>query len=470
MRRTYPLPLVLTGLLVAGAAGAQYDPPGGGTPGPQGCAGVEHVVRLNSDTLTFEPPTLVIAAGKQVCWTWGGGHSHNVRANDGSFNSGTPAASGSFQVTFGAAGSFPYHCQTHGSASSGMRGTIVVQGSDGGGDPGGEAGPGTFAPVGPAEVREDAGAVTITVERNDGNEGKATLRFTVAGGSARINKDFRKVAGVLRWDDGQGGPQSFSVPILNDGELELPETFTVKLSKPTPRGAALAASTVTVTLVDDDFSCEAAASLSAPASLAATGHSPREVRLSWGREPAAAATVRVERARFGEPFREVAAVASGLRGFVDGALDPGTTYLYRLRADGLGGLSTYGEAVAAATDGSTAPCAAGALCLAGGRFEATLEWRVAGVEPARRGRAVALGDAADSGLFALIAGQEPELLLGVADGCAANGHFWVSLAGVTEGELLVKVRDTATGRTWAHFNPEGSTAALRDVDALAVCP
>ena len=32
----------------------------------------------------------------------------------------------------------------------------------------------------------------------------------------------------------------------------------------------------------------------------------------------------------------------------------------------------------------------------------------------------------------MLDGGEPELLLGVADGCAANGHYWVSLAGVTE--------------------------------------
>jgi plastocyanin len=467
MRSTLPLALALAGGCLAGAAGAQYDPPGGGTQGPAECAGIEHVVRLSSETLTFQPASLVVEAGDVVCWTWGGGHSHNVRADDGSFNSGPPTATGSFQRTFDAAGSFSYHCQTHGNVSGGMRGSVVVQGGAGG-DPPQEPGPGTLAPVGPVEVREDAGALVVTVERTGGTEGKASLRYTVAGGSAKVNKDFRKVNGALSWADGEGGARTFSVPIVNDGELEFPETFSVRFTKPGPRGVTLAASSVAVTLVDDDFSCETASSLAAPSGLRAAAQGPREVRLSWTREPAAATALRVERATPGGAFREIAVVGAGSRGFVDAGLAPGTTHLYRLRAEGPEGLTAYGETVAAATDAPTSACD-GALCLHDGRFAAEVEWRLGGAKGGRRARPVPLDGAADAGLFALLADATPELLLDVRDGCDVNGHFWVSLAGVTEAELLVKVRDTATGRTWVHFNPEGSAPALRDVDALA-CP
>ena len=468
MRRTLPLAISIAGSLLAGAAVAQYDPPNGGRPGPAGCAGVEHVVRLDSESLTFDPPSLVIQAGAKVCWTWSGGHSHNVRADDASFNSGPPTSAGSFERTFSAAGAFPYHCQTHGSASAGMRGGITVQSSDGG-DPGPQPGPGTLQPVGPVEVREDAGVLAVTVNRTGGNEGKATLRFTVVGGSAKINKDFRKVGGALNWAAGEGGPRTLNVPIVNDGELEFPETFTIKFTKPGPRGVTLAASTVAVTLVDDDFSCETTSSLSAPSTLRARGEGPREVRVSWGHEPAGAIALRVERAGKGGTFREIAAVGPGIRGFVDDAVEPGTTYLYRVRSEGPAGFSAFGETVAAATDGGGRACAPGALCLGGGRFEAVVEWKLGGVQGARRARGVPLEGSDESGLFAMLDGGEPELLLGVADGCAANGYFWVSLAGVTEAELLVKVRDTATGRTWVDLNPEGSSPAVRDVDALAVC-
>ena len=468
MRPNLPLAISLAGSLLASAAAAQYDPPNGGGPGPAGCAGVEHVVRLNSDTLTFEPPNLVIQPGKKVCWTWSGEHSHNVRANDGSFNSGPPTTTGSFERTFTAAGAFAYHCQTHGSASAGMRGSVTVQPSDGG-DPGPQPGPGTLQPVGPVEVREDAGVLAVTVNRTGGNEGKATLRFTVVGGSAKINKDFRKVGGALNWAPGEGGARTLNVPIVNDSELELPETFTIKFTKPGPRGVTLAASTVAITLVDDDFSCETTSSLSAPSTVRARGEGPREVRVWWGREPAGATALRVERALAGGAFREIAAVAPGIRAFVDDAVEPGATYLYRVRSEGAGGFSAFGETVAAATHGEGGACAPGALCLGGGRFEAVVEWKLGGVRGTRRARGVPLEGSGESGVFAMLDGGEPELLLGVADGCATNGHFWVSLAGVTEAELLVKVRDTSTGRTWAYLNPEGSAPALRDVDALAVC-
>jgi plastocyanin len=470
MRSTTLLPLALTGVLVAVAGGAQtYDPPSGGDPGaPEQCAGAPNVVQLDSSSLTFNPPTIVVPAGQSVCWGWSGGHPHNIRANDGAFSSGPPTESGTFQRTFNQAGTYEYHCQTHGAAGSGMRGTVVVQ-ADGSGDPGPQPGPGTFVPVGPVQVDEDAGVVTLTVNRTGGNEGKATLRWVVAGGTAKINKDFRKGKGTLSWPAGEGGPRTLSVAINNDGELEAAETFTVKFSKPSPRGSTLAASNVVVTIVDDDSSC-ATGSLAAPAGLRAAGQSPSEVHLSWQQEQAAATAVRVERARPGGEFLEIAAVSAGIHGFVDGGLEPGGVYLYRLRTEGADGFSTWSEVVAAATDGPTTPCAASrALCLQQGRFEATVEWRASEIPQPRAGRRVTL-DSESTGLFSMLAGDEPELLLAVSDGCASNGHHWLSLAGVTEAELLVKVRDTLTGRTWAHFNPEGSSPALRDVEALDTCP
>ena len=46
-----------------------------------------------------------------------------------------------------------------------------------------------------------------------------------------------------------------------------------------------------------------------------------------------------------------------------------------------------------------------------------------------------------------------------------------SLAGTSEYEMLVRVRDTLTGRTWAYFSAGGAVpAAVRDVDALPSCP
>ena len=82
-----------------------------------------------------------------------------------------------------------------------------------------------------------------------------------------------------------------------------------------------------------------------------------------------------------------------------------------------------------------------------------------------------LPEAGNSGLFALSSNQDLQVLLNVKDGCAANNHYWLDLAAVTEAEFTVKVRDSQTGRTWVYYHPAGSAPApLRDVEAFATCP
>ena len=72
----------------------------------------------------FSPADLTIANGVSVTWTNADGVAHTVTADDGSFDSGTiGSGGGTFSHTFGAAGSFAYHCEIHRS----MTGTIVVQ-------------------------------------------------------------------------------------------------------------------------------------------------------------------------------------------------------------------------------------------------------------------------------------------------------------------------------------------------------
>ena len=91
-----------------------------------------------SPILMFAPSNLTIAVGDTVTFTNAGGAPHNVHADDNSFRcaqgcdgqggDGTPgAAAWSATITFDQAGTFPYHCDIHG--SMGMTGSITVQGS-----------------------------------------------------------------------------------------------------------------------------------------------------------------------------------------------------------------------------------------------------------------------------------------------------------------------------------------------------
>jgi plastocyanin len=450
--------LVLT--LTTSAARAQYDDPvGGDGDAPEGCVGVQATVLLEAGTLTFNPFRIVVAPGNAVCWTWSG-MPHTVKADDGSFSSGPPRPSGSFKRTFPAAGTFGYHCQVHGSPQGGMRGEVVVQG----GDEPPPSGPGTLqVAAATLTVAETAGNAEVVVERAGGSDGKATVLYSTAPGTAKNNSDFKPLKNkLLTWQPGELGPKTVLVGLKNDKAKEQTETFSLVLTKPI--GASLGTSVTAVSLTDDDSpACPAA-----PAALAlrATGQSPSEIRLDWPAHAAPEGLLRIERGRADGAFEEIAAVSAALGEYVDSSLPADSSRFYRLRFED----ESYSDAVVASTDGSTSGCAPanGALCLANGRFEVTALWRRDGA-PRRAARPAPLADSRDAGLFNL-ADNGPALLVGIDATCATNDHYGVSLAAVAEAEFTVRVRDTVTGRVWTRLVPAGGPSALRDPDAFATCP
>ena len=436
------LPALALGLLLAVSAWAQHhvvgndydDRPGGGDPNPSSnCTGVQAKITISGGGTVFSPETVTVDPGQPVCWTWSGSTEHTVKGDDGSFTSGTPATSATFQRTFNAPGTHGYHCQVHGTPTSGMRGTIVVRGSSGG------TGAGTLALLSDSySADEGVGALTMTVARVGGSDGDASVKYETTSGSAKSKQDFTARTGTLSWGAGDQEPKTFEVPIKNDKAKEKNETFTVKLSRAT--GAELGMSSATVTINDNDTpGCKAP--LAAPAELQARGKSDSEIHLTWTDLSAAPSEIRIERRMPGGAFREIATLPAGAESFTDTGLSGGATFQYRVRAVGSDGASAVSRIAAAATDGSTAPCdEANALCLDGGRFEAVVEGPVA----------------------------DPRLLIDLRDGCGVNGHRWLYFATIADVELTVRVRDTQTGRTWAWFNPAGSVPApVRDVEAFA---
>lgn len=507
MTITRSLSALAVGILLAGAAGAQqhqhsgmtmpdhgmtmsvkdYDDPGGGSGGgdptpPAGCVGAQNVVRISGES--FSPSGITIQAGQAVCWTWDTGLSHTVTADDGSFNSGSPMPAGTFQVTFPNAGTFGYYCIVHGSKTGGMRGTITVTGTTGGGDGGGgtDDGPGKIqlsasaysvvegsSVTTPGAARKkpaSGGKVTITVRRVGGSHGAASVQVKETKGSAKPGTDFLiPKTTVLKWTDGDDDPRNIDIPLVNDKTPEKDETFTVSLSKAT--GATMGSpSKAKVTIKDDDHRRKAVA----PEALRAAGSSPGDVELSWGAGSARGNALHVERRAIeGGEFEDVATLGIDATSFVDHGLPLDSTFLYRVRAEGPDGETDLSVLAAAATDGPRGGCDDGTLCL-GGRFEATALWRAAPGEPAHPAARMALVDRPGAGLLALRSGDDPQLLLEVRDGCATNGHYWVTLGGATDVELLVRVRDTATGRTWVRYVADGDDASIRDFDAFATCP
>ena len=478
------LTVLALGFLLAAAAAAQHeathgmgsptkdydDRPGGGDPNtPAGCAGVQAKITISGGAMAFAPSAITVDAGQPVCWTWSAtADTHNIKADDDSFTSGAPSNEGNFQRTFNTPGTFGFHCQVHGSPTGGMHGTVVVRDTTGGGE---DSGPGTveLAPTA-YTVNENAGVLTVTVERVGGSDGVATVKFATAPGTAKVGKDFNTRTGTLRWESGEKGPKTFDVTIKNDTAIEPDETFSVKLSKATR--STLGAGTAAVTIHDDDApSCSSA--FFAPSKLRAAGRSSGEIHLTWSEESSAANALKIERRQAGGEFREIATVAPGVESFTDSGLSEGAVFQYRIRAEGSDGAAAFSAIAAGATDGSTAACddTGKALCLNNGRFEATVEWRSSGAEPRREAKRMMLNDAPSSGLFSLSPREDLQLLLNVVDGCAAHGRYGLSLAAVTDEEFTVKVRDTQTGRTWVYYNPAGNAPApVRDLDAFDSCP
>ena len=126
---------ILLAALVAAAACSDDNGDGGLTP-PEGDVTVE-----DND---FDPSSLTVAPGASVVWAWASGAStHNVTFDDGEASGNR--SSGTYQRTFATAGTYPYHCTLHGSATSGMRGVVTVAASQnpgGGGGGGGGGGDG----------------------------------------------------------------------------------------------------------------------------------------------------------------------------------------------------------------------------------------------------------------------------------------------------------------------------------------
>jgi plastocyanin len=76
---------------------------------------------------SFTPSNAQVLAGGVVTWTWAAGAAtHNITWVSGGFADSGDRASGTFQLTFGAPGTFNYYCSIHGTPTTGMRGTVTV--------------------------------------------------------------------------------------------------------------------------------------------------------------------------------------------------------------------------------------------------------------------------------------------------------------------------------------------------------
>ena len=163
-----------------------------------------------------------------------------------------PYASCMFNVYFTPVGAVWTQVSTTVTVSgSGISGSLPASGSI---QPPTSSAAGTFGFAASSyAVNEDAGTVTLTVNRTGGSTGAVTLGYNTSDGTGLSTYDYRPTTGTLSWASGDATPKSFTIPI-NDNHVTGGGTvnFNVELSYPTGGALLGAAADAVVTISDND--------------------------------------------------------------------------------------------------------------------------------------------------------------------------------------------------------------------------
>ncbi|HKB05521.1 MAG TPA: Calx-beta domain-containing protein, partial [Gemmataceae bacterium] len=99
---------------------------------------------------------------------------------------------------------------------------------------------------------EVGGTVTVTVNRTGGGGGAVTVNYVTGGGTATAGADYQAATGTLIWANGQAGPKTFVIALLDDTLFEGPETIGLTLLNPTGGATIGAQATALIQLADHE--------------------------------------------------------------------------------------------------------------------------------------------------------------------------------------------------------------------------
>lgn len=151
--------------------------------------------------------------------------------------------------------------------------TVTILDNDGGAGAGGTASSGasssvnssagggvfTFSAVSYA-APENAGAVSITVLRQGSTSVAATVDYDITDGSAQAGTHYTKTQGTLSFSAGEAS-KTFSVQVNDNTTIEGNKTATLKLLKPTAAAVLGTATSVPLTIVDNEATSTASGSV-----------------------------------------------------------------------------------------------------------------------------------------------------------------------------------------------------------------
>ena len=134
-----------------------------------------------------------------------------------------------------------------------------------------------------ANVGEGDATVSLTGQRVGGTNGSVSVSYATADGSALAGGDYVAANGTLSWGNGDSANKSFVVPIVGDTIEESTETFTATLSAPTGGAVLGTPTTTTVTITDDDITCDPCVADATTLCLAGGSGDPARfrVRVTW---------------------------------------------------------------------------------------------------------------------------------------------------------------------------------------------
>jgi hypothetical protein len=203
----------------------------------------------------------------------------------------------------------------------------------------------------------------------------------------------------------------------------------------------------------------------APTNLTASLATATEIRLDWSDNSHDETGFRLERSSPATGWTLLANLPPDTATFTAPA-EPDTPYSFRVRAEGAGGSSAFSNPASITVASNTsAPCAPGAedLCLLGGRFRVTADWRT---PDGNSGAGQAVPQSDQTGLFWFFGADNIELIVKVLDGRPVTPSFWVFYGGLSNVEYWITVTDTQTAATKTYHNEQGNFCGNPDVNAF----
>lgn len=190
----------------------------------------------------------------------------------------------------------------------------------------------------------------------------------------------------------------------------------------------------------------------APSNLTATTVSSTEVQLGWQDNSDNEDEFRIESRFSGGSYQDIGSVPADSTGATVFALNPATTYDFRVRARNGAGNSGYSTSATATTLDGSGDCQPSdtVLCLQDGRF------RVESGREAQAGYQPGIIVLKDDGsaVMRYVSASKWELILNIQP---RGSFYWFSAAGLTEGrEYDISVTDLTTDETWTFKLPESN--------------